>query len=58
MTREATYIVGGSSHNMPLAIIKNKESLKNYPSKANMIKLAKTEIKEWQKFLRQLTNPK
>ena len=43
---------------MPLAVIKNKESLKKYQSKTNMIKLAKTEIKEWQKFLRHLTNSK
>ena len=35
---------------------KDKESLKNYPSKKDMIKLAKREIKEWQKFLRHLTN--
>ena len=43
---------------MPLAVIKNKKSLKKYQSKANMIKLAKNEIKEWQKFLRHLTNSK
>ena len=45
---------------MPSAVIKNKKNIKGFSKKdkillkTSMIKLAKNEIKEWQKFLNHL----